>query len=316
MNYTFESYFKELKESSYNGKFVIILGSGIHRQVFSSNSNTNNCLTSWSCLLKEIAPNMNLSNNYLLDFERIILDNTNPQDVKAAFKIEKEILKEVVTKIKNYQNETIKNSNLIYPLSIFNSDYVSDVISLNFDLVPELLLAKIKKTKVNNLHEYKNKKSIIHSTRHRVINDINFWHPHGDIDKYDSLILGARKYGSHINKIEKLRERSKQKKKPKKYQKSWYDVLTLKPVLILGASISSNEWDLWSAIVNRERNFSKQKNITYRNPIFQMRNKTSKGQTCDTANQYWFKPLFDESLCYEKQWVKLEELLKYYKQLS
>ena len=94
-----------------------------------------------------------------------------------------------------------------------------------------------RSTNIYNPIERKNKKSIIHSTRHRVIKGINFWHPHGDLDKYDSLILGTRKYGLHINKIEKLRMRSKHQKKPDNYQKSWYDVLSHKPVIILGADI-------------------------------------------------------------------------------
>lgn len=307
----FELYFSELKEKEPNVKFVIILGSGIHKQAFSNISNINNCLTSWCCLLKEIAPKTELSDNYLLDFERIILDNTNSQDEKATYKIEKEILKEAVTKINNYQSETIKNSNIIYPLSIFNSDYLSDVISLNFDLIPELLLANNKKTKVDNIHEHKNKKSIIHSTRHRVINGINFWHPHGDVDKYDSLILGTRKYGLHINKIEKLRMRSKHQKKPDNYQKSWYDVLTHNPVIILGADISDMEWDIWNAIVDRERNFGKKENSKkYKFPIFQMRTLSSENQNKAKSNEIWFKPLFDENLSFEKQWNKLQTLFK------
>jgi hypothetical protein len=311
MNKNFELYFSEFKEKKPNVKFVIILGSGIHKEVFSNKTEITNCLTSWAYLLKKIAPKTELSDNYLLDFERIILDNTNSQDEKAAFKIEKEILKEVVTKINKYQNETIKNSNLIYPLSIFNSDYVSDVISLNFDLVPELLLTNNKKTKVNNLHEHKNKKSIIHSTRHRVINGINFWHPHGDADKYDSLILGTRKYGLHINKIEKLRMRSKHQKKPDNYQKSWYDVLTHNPVIILGADISDMEWDIWNAIVNRERNFGKKENNEkYKFPIYQMRELNSNDNCNAKSNRIWFKPLFEENLSFEKQWNKLETLFK------
>lgn len=309
MNKSFESYFKELKESGDNVKFVIILGSGIHKHVFRNNSNVNNCLSSWCCLLKEIEPKLVLSNNYLLDFERIILDNTNPQDEKAAFKIEKEILKKVVTKINNYQNEVLKNDNLNYPINIFNSDYISDVISLNFDLIPELLLKNNRKTKVQNLHEHNNKKSIVHSTRHRVINGINFWHPHGDIDKYDSLILGTRKYGLHINKIEKLRERSKQQKKPDNYQKSWYDVLTHNPVIILGADISDMEWDIWSAIVNRERNFGKKENKEkHKFPVFQMRTISSENKS--KSNEIWFKPLFDENLLFEEQWNRLDKLFK------
>jgi hypothetical protein len=309
MNNSFESYFLDLIKKDRTSKFVILLGSGFHKQAYRNNSNINNCLSSWCCLLKEIEPNLDLSNNFLLDFERIILNNTNQQDEKAAFKIENEILKEVVTIINNYQNETIKNGNVIYPLSILNSEYVSDVISLNFDLIPELLLKNNRKTKVQNLHEHKNKKSIIHSTRYRVINGINFWHPHGDIDKYDSLILGTRKYGLHINKIEELRERSKQKKKPENYQKSWYDVLTHNPVIILGADISDMEWDIWSAIVNRERNFGKKENSKkHKFPIFQMITLSSENKTKAKSNEIWFNPLFDENLSFEEQWNKLEKL--------
>lgn len=39
-----------------------------------------------------------------------------------------------------------------------------------------------------------------------------------------------------------------------------------------------------------------------------MRYKTSKGQTSDKSNEQWFQPLFDESLSFKKQWLKLEEL--------
>ena len=308
MDKKFEYYLNQIANKQIENKFVILLGSGFHKQAFRNNLNIINCLSSWCCLLKEIEPNLDLSNNFLLDFERIILNNTNLQDEKASFEIEKKILKDVVNKIKNNQNQTIKNSNLIYPLSIFNSDYVSDVVSLNFDLVPELLLVNNKKTKVDNLHEHKNKKSIIHSTRHRVINGISFWHPHGDVEKYDSLILGNRKYSLHINKIEKLRERSKQKKKPDNYQKSWYDVLTRNPVLILGADISDMEWDIWNAIVNRERNFAKKNNGNYRYPIFQMRELSSVNQL--KSNEIWFKPLFEENISFTEQWNKLETLFK------
>lgn len=311
MNKSFESYFKELKESGDKVKFVIILGSGFHKQAFRNNPNINNCLSSWSCLLKEIEPDLDFSNNFLLDFERIIIHNTNQQNEKAAFKIEKEILEKVVTIIDNYQSEVLKNDNLNYPTTIFNSDYVSDVISLNFDLIPELLLKNNQKTKVHHLHKDKNKKSIIHSTRNRVINGITFWHPHGDVEKYESLILGTRKYGLHVSKIEKLRERSKQKKKPENYQKSWYDVLTHNPVIILGADISDMEWDIWNAIVNTERNFGKKENSKqHKFPIFQMRTLCSENKTKPKSNEIWFKPLFDENLSFEKQWDKLETLFK------
>ena len=127
--------------------------------------------------------------------------------------------------------------------------------------------------------------------------------------KYDSLILGARKYGLHINKVEKLRERSKVKKKTKNYQKSWYDVLSHNPVIILGADISDMEWDIWSAFINRERNFGKKDNhLNHRFPIFQMREKNSKDCSLSKSNELWFKPLFEENLSFSEQWDKLEKL--------
>jgi hypothetical protein len=203
----------------------------------------------------------------------------------------------------------LKLNSKSYPVEIFNSKFVSDVISLNFDLIPELLINNNKKAKVQNLYEQENKKTIIHSTRHRVVNGINFWHPHGDIESKDTLILGARKYGLHINKIEKLRERSKTKNKLENYKKSWYEVLTHNPVIILGSNISDNEWDIWNAIVNRERNFGKKENINkYRYPIFQMRELNYKSLT--KSNYQWFEPLFDENLDFNEQWIKLNKLFE------
>ena len=124
------------------------------------------------------------------------------------------------------------------------------------------------------------------------------------------MILGARKYGQHINCIERLRKHSKAEARKNQKNDTWYDKLTHNPLLILGASISSNEWDIWSAFVNRERNFFKMKNNKYRNPIFQMRSQNSKCNCKDTSNQKWFEPLFDENLSFKDQWNKLETLFK------
>jgi hypothetical protein len=308
MDKKFEYYLQEIYNKRIKEKFVIVLGSGFHKQAFMGTPDIFNCLTSWCCLLKAIDSKTGCSNNLLLDFEKIILKRTNSQDEKAAYKTEEDLLKNVVIKIKRVQSKVLKRKDINYPIEIFNSNFVSDVISLNFDLIPELLLNNNKKTKVNNIHDYKNKKSIINSTRHRFIKGINFWHPHGDIDKYDSLILGSRKYGLHINKIEKLRKRSKHQNKPDNYQKSWYDALTHNPVIILGADISDMEWDIWNAIVNRERNYGKKENKKiHRYPIFQMRELNNK--SLPKSNELWFRSLFDTPLLFNVQWKKLVELL-------
>jgi hypothetical protein len=304
----FDTFFKE-NILDKKQRVTIILGSGFHKSVFQKRPNYNNCLTSWCCLLKEINPNAELSNNYLLDFEKIVLDNSKVQDEEAAYKIEAKLLKEGALVIKKMQDKTIKDSKINYPLEIFNSEFVSDVISLNFDLIPELLLNNNKKTRAQYLYNGTSKKTKLPSTRHRVVKGITFWHPHGDIDKPDSLILGTRKYGLHINNIEKLRKRSKKQDKPHDYKKSWYEVLTHNTVIILGADVSDMEWDIWSAIVNRERNYGKKENqIKFKFPIFQMRESKNLGNK-NKSNEIWFYPLFDEKISFNEQWAMLSKIL-------
>ena len=96
MNKKFEYYLQEIKAKRIKKKFVIVLGSGFHKQAFKGTPDTFNFLTSWCCLLKEIDSKTSFSNNFLLDFEKIILKRTNNQDEKAAYKIEEDILKNVV----------------------------------------------------------------------------------------------------------------------------------------------------------------------------------------------------------------------------
>lgn len=314
MSTTFESYFSKLKDKDETEKFVILLGSGFH------NNDTCNVsvLNDWNLLLKSICPNFKSSGNYLLDFEKILLDQVSDS---TAQKQENLFLKDISNKIKAAEQLILNSKIENYPAFIFNPNYVSDVISLNFDTVAEKLCRTLFKAKLKSrgyiiIDESLGVNAMIHqTTRYRILKfpngkTIRFWYPHGSVVKPTKIILGARKYGQHLSCLERLRKHSKKRTNKNPNKDTWYDKLTHNPVLILGASISSNEWDLWSAIVNRERNFFKQKNIQYRNPIFQMRYHKSKVQPCGTTNQHWFNPLFDDSLCYEKQWNKLEELLK------
>ena len=83
---------------------------------------------------------------------------------------------------------------------------------------------------------------------------------------------------------------------------TWVSQLINNPVLILGASLSYEEIDLWSLIISRERNFSKKKNKVCRKPIYQM--------TINEINNVWIEKLLDNDLNYEQQWEKLNNLLK------
>ena len=69
--------------------------------------------------------------------------------------------------------------------------------------------------------------------------------------------------------------------------------------------MSKDEWDIWFALVNRERNFAKNENIQFKQPIFQMRECECKND----AQHQWFEPLFT-GMKFDEQWKKLEKLFK------
>jgi hypothetical protein len=310
----FESYFSNTLRKDQNLRFTILLGSGFHKLV---NGNTS-VLNNWDILLKSISPNFKVSGNYLLDFEKIILEKVSDSN---AQKQEDLLLKSIANVIKNAELLAIENEINNYPSFIFNPNYVSDVISLNFDCLAEKLCKLIFKAKLIKsgyiaIDKKFGKDALLHqTTKYRILKfpcgkTITFWYPHGSVSKSSGIILGARKYGRHISCIEHLREYSKAEARNNQKMDTWYDKLTHNPVLILGASISSNEWDIWSAFVNRERNFFKNNNNVYRNPIFQMRSNHYKKECEDSTNQKWFEPLFDENLDFNEQWIKLNKLFK------
>jgi len=312
MKNEFETYF-ESNISIGNEKLTIVLGSGFHKS-----NKLDNLLSCWDLLLKKLDPNFTSQGNYLLDFEQIIINN--PSNLQAN-QVEKNKLKEVAKFVKEVEDgigiENLKQ----YPTDIFNPDFVSDIIILNFDEIVEKICKEVLKCEISQFEFVEIDKNLkegakIHqTTRYRDVSfptgkSIRFWHPHGSISKPNEMILSVRNYATHISSIERLRKYSKSNSTNKK--KTWYDQLTYQPVLIVGASISAAEWDLWSAFVNRERNFSRAENIIYRKPIFQMRKIKDDDSkiNSDKSNEQWFKPLFDEQLSFEKQWEMLVKIFK------
>jgi hypothetical protein len=311
----FKNYLNNEFSSSNDKKFTIVLGAGFLKHIISNNTSNDlyNYLTSWDSFLHELNSQIPFSTNSILNFEAIVLQESLKQNEKSASEIEKNITEKLVEKIRVAQNCFVEKNSPDFPYGLFNPNFVSDVICLNFDLIPELVLTQNKIPKVKIIHNrVKSTKSTpIISTRYREINKIKFWHPHGDIANSDSIILGLRKYSLNLKNIEILRKRSKIQQKEVNYCKSWYDALTHNPVIVLGADISDSEWGIWSAIVNRERNFAKDNHyINFRNPIFQMRYSNNKKNDGQSSNQLWFHPLFDEKTPFDSQWKELELLFE------
>lgn len=295
-------------------KFTLILGSGFHKQALGQNS----ILSSWEKLLKQQDNSIELTDCYPLDFEQLIIrraQNQSRSTEKASHEIEYLISEEICFDLKCAQQKALKFDKEKYPAGIFNPEYVSDVISLNFDTLALELCAERAGVEITSLElipfSYKGKKLegvFYYEVKFSKIQSIRFWFPHGSILDEAKITLGTRNYAMRLQNLEKLREYSKSKEKRKsddpKTETSWYHQLTHNPVLILGADISTSEWDIWFALVNRERNFAKGSTMDFKYPIFQMRE-------CESNNKVqssWFKPLFT-GLKFDQQWSKLEKLL-------
>jgi hypothetical protein len=291
-------------------KFTIILGSGFHRQALGANS----ILSNWEKLLKEQDSELTLTGFYPLDFEQLIIRRTGNQKdeesrQKAAGEMEKRISEEICFDLQCAQEKALKFNKHSYPTGIFNPKKVSDVVSLNFDTTAEMLCFKLAKQKSSEpkFSEFKSEKNEELKIPYREVEfkkeqKIRFWYPHGSVHDKDTITLGTREYAKRFNTIERLRNHSKSEKENEPI--SWYHQITHNPVLILGAHMSRDEWDIWFALVNRERNFAKKDNQQYKYPIFQMRE-------CECNHDYrheWFEPLFT-GLNFEEQWEELGERL-------
>ena len=133
-------------------KFTIILGSGFHRHFLGQDS----ILSSWELLLQKLSPITKLTGEYHLDFEKIIESKKTP--CEDSSKTEERLLECVNKMLQTEQERVLENCASCYPIDIFNPKYVSDVISLNFDEIPELLLKKregVKLGKHNNNSSFK-----------------------------------------------------------------------------------------------------------------------------------------------------------------
>jgi hypothetical protein len=268
-------------------------------------------------LLKKIYHKFKSKGNYLLDFEQIIL---NEVSTSKASDVEKRKLSLVAKCLREEQEKLDLNR---YPIEIFNPDIISDIIILNFDEVAEKICKEVLKCKISSIQyveideKLKSGAKIHQTTRFSIVTfpnkgTIRIWHPHGSIAKSSEMILSARSYATHIANIERLRRHSKSKIKNNNKLNTWYDQLIHQPVLLLGASISNSEWDIWSAFVNRERNFSKKENKKCRKPIYQMtstENLNDKNINDKNINEQWFEPLFDEKYTFDEQWLMLTKII-------
>jgi hypothetical protein len=285
-------------------RFTVVLGSGFHRNAIGSDS----ILSSWDKLLEKLSPSSELTGQYHLDFEKIIQSKKIP--CEDSRETEERLTLCVQKLIKEAQQKVLEDHANCYPMGIFNPDKVTDVISLNFDEVAELLLDNQEAVKAkgfkndSSFREKANHSYAFLSTRYKSVEfaknkEIRFWHPHGAIDNPKSIILGLHRYAHMLKNGLRIRNHHMRAKRSNSKDNTWYYRLLENPILILGAGMSHTEWDMWYALTSRERaNGSKPQ-------IFQMRECECKKD----VQHEWFEPLFT-GMTFDQQWEKLEELLK------
>ena len=304
-------------------KFTIILGSGFHRQALGNNS----IISNWEILLSRLTHSKNIKGNYILDYERIVLERCLKQDVddiKAASKIEETEKKNLASIIKEEQKYVLKEINRFKYPNIFHSEKISDVVSLNFDTVPEYLFGKTgnisKKENKSSFNSVKKSGKLSQSFITQITSfeeikikneqPIRFWHPHGSIDNPHSMVLGVAKYAELVSSTIKIRNHFKANEDKGNNNQTkdltWLSQIYNNPVIILGASISEMEWAMWTAFVHRKRNIAKQENNHHEKPIFQM---MSPEDSIDKTKHQWFEPLFT-GMTFDEQWKELERLFK------
>jgi hypothetical protein len=291
MKLNFVDYFKKNKKEIQENKLVLILGSGFHKQAFDCEQNV---LSSWTYLLKKLGSKQKLQSS-IVEFEQIVIKETYLNSEKQASKKEIDLLTKASDLIKIEQSKAIKNQSIKYPIEIFNPNYVSDVINLNFDLIAETILSPNQKFKKRKDSEYLSMEAF------HEVNGINFWHPHGEILAPKHICMGLSDYGKRIKKIEKLREKFKENERLKKESVDWVSKLIIHPVLIIGADLSQNEWDIWYALISRQRNFARNKNLE--NPVFKM-----KGNCIKSDSDILFHGISDKVLSYDEEWRILSKL--------
>jgi hypothetical protein len=314
---------KAIKGNSSARKFTLVLGSGFHKQAIGNSF----CLSNWDQLLLQLGSKSYFNKNYILQFEELILDRAKKENDVPAHMLEAKLLADVQDILKNESLELdfCSYDNLKF---LFNTDLVSDIISLNYDSVAEKICTaelnhqkKVEWENKNSCAENlssKSKARIKWTTDYRSIGNtgeksIRFWYPHGNIRRKNSIVLGIHKYSQLLVSFDRVRNHYKKKEKAyfglhKKPQKidwdsidlSWYSQLLNNPVIFLGASLSDAEWDLWTAITYAKRNYAKDKNAEYSHNMYIM---LDKDQKCH-PNTSLLKPLF-AGMTHQEQWQKL-----------
>lgn len=272
-------------------EIVPVLGTGLHRQfgVTPSNKELIQSLVDWEKLIDAVRGHINLHNlnisksiPLIMKWE-LLVGNYAKANNLPTYESEKK-LKRIVCRIVEYESKNLNRENY----AVFINNKYKDIISLNFDSVLiQPADIPVKESKLSRKKSNISRHFINQSTSRRI------WHPHGTIKTPASLCLGLRDYGiipSEVSKafsIYKSKESKVLGRAPRNSKQdriidyfhdyrnnciNWVELLMISPLVIIGCGLSWQEWGIWWALNQRQRNFSR---IEQNNspPVFYLKSK-------------------------------------------
>lgn len=300
---------------------TLILGAGINNLVFPS----THFLCNWENFTKHFfnAVSNDHSPATLLMEACIRQNELGMKRSKSATDIELLILQNIANEIDNESQFQCKHS---FDW-IFENKSVTDIICLNFNLPFGLKKEdfRLEKDFISSNKSRENFNNYQCWTAAKARNhEIRFWFPHGSLLNTKFIVFGAFKYMKQTAYIKNLFEKLKKRERnimsvlnndsieynerinlnfnSTEEEMSWLIPFFYNEIYVLGSSLSMNEWDIWSALTLRVRNFARIENRKYEKPIFHMRS----GNQNDSNYPQFIQPLYDPSMSYDDQWKKLE----------
>ena len=266
------------------GKIALILGAGVHNLHGVCNWQENEArktLSSWSTLLEKLGSENVSMLSPTLGWEFLSIDKgTHTED--QANKREKQLLKRLQSVILEAEKTLFKfYDEGLKPLSdIIRSPAVSDVISLNVDLLVERLylndkaIPKVMPQSLQNTSLQRRRELLCKSSGSKL----RVWHPHGDRRNCQSMAFGIWRYERLLNPLVAARGNIKMREKKVGYAnyqemvanepENWLQLMMFRPLIFIGTSLDYAEWDIWYGLMARWRNFAKASKKSHLPPVW------------------------------------------------
>lgn len=288
---SFSDYLNEkIIDGGTSSGLCVVLGSGIHKLLSEPHSGklyeAVEMLSSWEGLLSHISTNYRPGVFAPLEWERLLIESEQRIDKMdfAAHDMENYKLNNLSKTIESAESLILsdkQNQEKYTPLiKILNSKFVTDVISLNFDLLSEKLFLNDGVNKVVRPLS----KSVNKLNHHRILkntagNVVRFWHPHGDYTYPKQMVLGSWRYGQLLVSMNQARLEMKKNDKEdyenfkirvQNNPQNWLEIMLYKPLLFIGTSIDLSDLTMWNALILRQRNFFKFDNRQKMSPAWRL----------------------------------------------